>query len=96
MFVMYTVQGLGMVKELLQQNDEIAMLGCAKRIENDPHDIERGAQHFGNVPGLARYMPPSLQEFSIELSCSQVRSLCGRECDALRLRRRRRYASKWR
>ncbi len=55
-----------MVKELLEQKDEIAKLAYAWRVEINPHDIERGAQLFGNVPGLARYMPPGLQAFSIE------------------------------
>jgi hypothetical protein len=53
-------QALGMVKELLQQKDEIAKLAYARRVEINPHDIERGAQLFGNVPGLARYMPSDL------------------------------------
>ena len=60
-------QARGMVKELLQQKDTIAKLAYARRVANNPHDIERGAQLFGNIPGLARYMPPGLREFSIDL-----------------------------
>jgi hypothetical protein len=60
-------QALGMVKELLQQKDEIAKLAYARRVANNPHDIERGAQLFGNIPGHARSMPPGLREFSIDL-----------------------------
>ena len=33
-------QALGMVKELLQQKDEIAKLAYARRVANNPHDIE--------------------------------------------------------
>ena len=50
-----------MVKELLQQKDEIAKLAYARRVANNPHDIEKGAQLFGNVTGLARYKPPGLR-----------------------------------
>jgi hypothetical protein len=57
---------LGMVKELLQQKEVITKLAYAERVRKNPHDIERGVQLFGNVP-LARYMPPGLQDFSIEL-----------------------------
>jgi hypothetical protein len=35
-------QALGMVKELLQQKDEIAKLAYAQRVANNPHDIDRG------------------------------------------------------
>ncbi len=35
-------QALGMVRELLQQNDEIAKLAYARRVANNPHDIEKG------------------------------------------------------
>ena len=35
-------QALGMVKELLQQKDKIAKLAYARRVANNPHDIERG------------------------------------------------------
>ena len=60
-------QALGMVKELLQQKDEIAKLAYARRVEINPHAIERGAQLFGNVPGHARYMSAGLREVSIDL-----------------------------
>jgi hypothetical protein len=60
-------RALGMVKELLQQKDEIAKLAYARRVANNPHDIEKGAQLFGNVTGLARYKPPGLREASIDL-----------------------------
>ena len=58
---------LGMVKELLQQKDLIAKRNFAERVRKDPNDTARGAQLFGNVPGLARYMPEDLREFSIDL-----------------------------
>jgi hypothetical protein len=59
---------LGMAQELLQQKDEIAKLAYARRVENNPHYIERGAKRFGNVPDLARFMPPGLHELSIDLT----------------------------
>ncbi len=87
-------QALGMVKELLQQKDVIAKLAYAWRVENNPHDIERGAKRFGNVPGLARFMPPGLQEFSIDLipGSKPVRQGMRRFTQ----KKPRRYDGKWR
>jgi hypothetical protein len=56
-----------MVKELLQQKELIAKTRYAERIAKNLHESKRGAQLFGNVPGLARYMPDDLKEFSINL-----------------------------
>jgi hypothetical protein len=69
-------QALGMAKELLQQKDEIAELAYAQRIEKNPHDIERDAQLFGNVPGLPAICP---QAFGSSASrCFRAPSLCAK------------------
>ncbi len=61
------VHHLGMVKEVLQTKEQEAQIAWAAKKARDPKDPELGAKLFGNMPGLARYMPEGLREFRIEL-----------------------------